>query len=374
MSYEGEPQTTEEQPSNPYEDNAPPADEAPEAENPYEEGTAESNIEDEAIDSFDNMGLKPDLLRGIYAYGFEKPSTIQQRAILPFTRGRDIIAQAQSGTGKTATFAVGILQSIDNNVAQAQALILAPTRELAQQIQKATQALGDYLKVRVHACIGGTRVRDDLAALRQGVHVVVGTPGRVFDMLSRRALPPSYIKAFVLDEADEMLSLGFKEQIYEIFRKLPSDVQVGLFSATMPRDALEITKKFMNKPIQILVKQDELTLEGIRQFFINVERGDWKLETLIDLYETISISQAVIFCNTRRKVDWLTDQLRGREFTVSATVRLHSLLRILLCCIVFFAFCLSCFHSLMFFRSMVISTKKSVMRLWATSEAVNPVS
>lgn len=279
----------------------------------------EQNAEVEVIDNFDNMGLIEDLQRGIYAYGFEKPSAIQQRAIIPLTKGRDIIAQAQSGTGKTATFTIGILQQLDFSKGDCQALILAPTRELAQQIQKVVLALGDYQNVKCHACIGGTRVRDDISKLQSGVHVVVGTPGRVYDMLCRRVLRPESIKIFILDEADEMLSRGFKDQIYDIFQALPSSVQVGLFSATMPPEALEITQRFMNSPVRILVKRDELTLEGIKQFYISVEREEWKLDTLCDLYDTLNITQAVIFCNTRRKVDWLTDKMRAREFTVSST-------------------------------------------------------
>jgi len=275
--------------------------------------------EAEIVDSFDNMSLKENLLRGIYSYGFEKPSAIQQRAILPLIRKRDIIAQAQSGTGKTATFTIGILQQIDASLHDCQALILAPTRELAQQIQKVVSALGEYFRVRCHSCIGGTRVRDDIAELQKGVHVVVGTPGRVYDMLCRKVLRAQHIKIFILDEADEMLSRGFKDQIYDIFTILPSNAQIGLFSATMPPEALEITQKFMTKPVKILVKKDELTLEGIKQFYISVEKEEWKLDTLCDLYDTLNITQAVIFCNTRRKVDELTDKMRAREFTVSST-------------------------------------------------------
>ncbi|KAK3007448.1 hypothetical protein RJ639_014995, partial [Escallonia herrerae] len=285
---------------------------------------------DESFDSFDAMGLQENLLRGIYAYGFEKPSAIQQRGIVPFTKGLDVIQQAQSGTGKTATFCSGVLQQLDYSLVQCQALVLAPTRELAQQIEKVMRALGDYLGVKVHACVGGTSVREDQRILSAGVHVVVGTPGRVFDMLKRQSLRPDYIKMFVLDEADEMLSRGFKdqshfcsipsmEQIYDIFQLLPAKVQVGVFSATMPPEALEITRKFMNKPVRILVKRDELTLEGIKQFYVNVEKEEWKLETLCDLYETLAITQSVIFVNTRRKVDWLTDKMRSRDHTVSAT-------------------------------------------------------
>lgn len=155
--------------------------------------------------------------------------------------------------------------------------------------------------------------------LEAGVLVVVGTPGRVFDMLRRRALIADNIKIFCLDEADEMLSRGFKDQIYDIFQLLPPKLQVGVFSATLPPEALEITRKFMNKPVRILVKRDELTLEGIKQFYVNVEKEEWKLDTLCDLYDTLSITQSVIFANTRRKVDWLTDQMRSRDHTVSAT-------------------------------------------------------
>jgi len=276
----------------------------------------ESNWE-EAIDSFDQMELPDELLRGIYAYGFEKPSAIQQRAVRPTILGRDLIAQAQSGTGKTATFAVGTLARLDITKKKCQSLILAPTRELAQQIQKVVIALGDYMDIKVHACVGGTAVRDDIRTLKGGVHVVVGTPGRVGDMINRRSLQLEDIKQFFLDEADEMLSRGFRDEIYNIFKYLPETVQVCLFSATMPLEVMEVTKRFMREPVRILVKRDELTLEGIKQFYIAVDREDWKLDTLCDLYETVTITQAIIYCNTRRKVDWLQEHMVKRDFTVS---------------------------------------------------------
>ena len=267
---------------------------------------------------------------------FEKPSAIQQRAILPITQGRDVIAQAQSGTGKTATFSIAILQSIDITVLDAQALVLSPTRELATQIQSVVLALGDYMNVQCHACIGGTSIGEDIKKLEYGQHVVSGTPGRVFDMIRRRSLRTRNIKMLVLDEADELLNKGFKDQIYEIYRFLPPATQVVLLSATLPYDVLEMTTKFMTDPIRILVKRDELTLEGIKQFFVAVEKEDWKFDTLCDLYDTLTITQAVIFCNTRRKVrhyylalgilnsidifqvDWLTEKMRASNFTVSS--------------------------------------------------------
>ncbi|KAI5294097.1 translation initiation factor eIF4A [Ascosphaera acerosa] len=283
------------------------------------EAQIESNY-DEVTDSFDAMDLKPELLRGIYAYGFERPSAIQQRAIMPVIKGSDVIAQAQSGTGKTATFSVAALQKIDASVKACQALILAPTRELAQQTQKVVIALSDFMEeVDCHACIGGTSVREDMQALQAGPQVVVGTPGRVYDMIQRRILRTDALRLFILDEADEMLSRGFTEQIYDIFQLLPQgdQTQVVLLSATMPQDVLRVTDKFMRDPVRILVKKDELTLEGIRQFYVAVEREEWKLDTLCDLYETVTITQAVIFCNTRRKVDMLSEQLTARDFTVS---------------------------------------------------------
>jgi translation initiation factor 4A len=269
-------------------------------------------------DSFDALGLREDLLRGIYAHGFEKPSAIQQRAIKPIIDGHDIIAQAQSGTGKTGTFAISILQKLEIDDSSCQALILAPARELAHQIQKVIMSIGDRMKVKVHACVGGTNVREDIEILRNGVHVVIGTPGRVYDMIQRGALRLNKVKNIIVDEADQMLDRGFKDQIYEIFTGgFPPTAQVALFSATMPAAALELTEKFMKNPVMILVKKEELTLEGIRQYYVSVDKDEWKLETLCDLYKSLSITQAIIYCNTRRRVEDLTQALKDRSFAVS---------------------------------------------------------
>ncbi|XP_035459203.2 eukaryotic initiation factor 4A-III [Spodoptera frugiperda] len=268
--------------------------------------------------TFDAMGLKDDLLRGIYNYGFEKPSVIQQKSILPIIRGRDVIAQAHSGTGKTATTSISILQSLDIKIRETQVLVLSPTRELATQSQKVILALGDYMNVQCHACIGGTSLDKDIKKLDYGQHVVSGTPGRVFDMLKRRALRTRSIKMLVLDEADEMLNNGFKEQIYDVYRYLPPSTQVVLVSATLPHEILEMTTKFMTNPLRVLVKRDELTLEGIKEFFINVEKEEWKFDTLCDLYDTLTINQSVVFCNTRKRVDWLAKKMLDANFTVCA--------------------------------------------------------
>ncbi|KAL8536659.1 hypothetical protein ACS0TY_012013 [Phlomoides rotata] len=272
----------------------------------------------EPIMSFDEMGIKDDLLRGIYNYGFEKPSAIQQRAVLPIISGRDVIAQAQSGTGKTSMIALSVCQIVDTKSSEVQALILSPTRELAAQTEKVILAIGDYINVQAHSCIGGKSVGEDIRKLEHGVHVVSGTPGRVCDMIKRRTLRTRAIKILILDESDEMLSRGFKDQIYDVYRYLPPELQVVLISATLPNEILEITGKFMTDPVRILVKRDELTLEGIKQFFVAVEREEWKFDTLCDLYDTLTITQAVIFCNTKRKVDWLTAKMRENNFTVSS--------------------------------------------------------
>lgn len=281
-----------------------------------EESQIQTNY-DKVVYKFDDMNLKNELLRGVFGYGFEEPSAIQQRAILPIIEAHDVLAQAQSGTGKTGTFSIAALQRIDSEIKSPQALILAPTRELALQIQKVVIALAFHMDVKVHACIGGTSFQEDAEGLRDA-QIVVGTPGRVFDNIQRRKFKTDNIKMFILDEADEMLSSGFKEQIYQIFTLLPPTTQVVLLSATMPNDVLEVTTKFMRNPVRILVKKDELTLEGIQQFYINVEEEQFKYDCLTDLYDSISVTQAVIFCNTRRKVEELTQKLKGDNFTVSS--------------------------------------------------------
>jgi translation initiation factor 4A len=268
------------------------------------------------VTTFDEMNLNPNLLRGVYGYGFEAPSVIQQRAIMPLSKGMDLIAQSQSGTGKTGAFAIGVLQRIDCKQPHTQALILEPTRELANQTANVIGAIGLHLDVSVYLAIGGTGVNRDAAQLSKGVHVLVGTPGRVDDLIRRGLLTLKHLKMIILDEADQMLD-GFQEVVKVIFDEVPDTAQVGLFSATLPPATLDITTKFMKDPVRLVLTKDDLTLEGIRQFYVNVEKEDNKLGTLCDLYDCLSVSQCVIFCNTRRKADWLAGQLTDRDFTVS---------------------------------------------------------
>lgn len=266
--------------------------------------------------TFDELDLHEKLLRGVYAMGFEKPSIIQQTAILPVLHGHDVIAQAQSGTGKTATFSIGLLNRIDDSVQQTQGLVLAHTRELALQIHSVMTGLGQYMNFTYNLCVGGTQIKENIDQLLQNPHIVIGTPGRVLDMINKKALHTRTLKMLVIDEADEMLSKIFSNQIYDIFRFLPNDIQVGLFSATMTPEFFKLAKCFMREPVKILVKNEELTLEGIRQFYINLDKSEYKFGTLCDIYEACSISQTIIYCNARRTVDQLTRQLVESDFSV----------------------------------------------------------
>ncbi|KAJ0234574.1 DEAD-box ATP-dependent RNA helicase 34 [Hirschfeldia incana] len=270
------------------------------------------------IASFDEMGMNDKVLRGVYDYGFKKPSEIQQRAVMPILKGRDVIAQAQSGTGKTSMIAISVCQIVNTSSRKIQVLVLSPSRELASQTEKTIQAIGAHTSIQAHACIGGKSIGEDIKKLERGVHAVSGTPGRVYDMIKRGSLQTKSVKLLILDESDEMLSKGLKDQIYDVYRSLPHDIQVCLISATLPQEILEMTNKFMTDPVRILVKRDELTLEGIKQYYVDVGEEEWKFDTLCDLYGRLVINQAIIFCNTRQKVDWLTEKMRSSNFIVSS--------------------------------------------------------
>ena len=269
------------------------------------------------------LNLRPALLRGIYAFGFEKPSPIQKKGLIPLVqpghkgKRRDIIAQAQSGTGKTACFGVGSLQIIDHKLEATQVLILAPTHELASQIKGVITDIGRFEKVKVQLLVGGTSVDADRQKLdEEPPHIVVGTPGRVHDMIRRKYLKTEKIDLIVLDEADEMLSAGFKDQIYKIFQYMHNDIQIGLFSATVPETLEQLTTRFMRNPIKILVKADMLTLQGIAQYYIRLDSDEHKYATIKDLFEGLTISQAIIYCNSTRRVDDLEEAMVQDNFPV----------------------------------------------------------
>lgn len=269
-------------------------------------------------ENFEDMGLKKKLIQGIYNYGFEKPSVIQQKGIVPLIMKKDIIAQAQSGTGKTATFVIGTLQNLEINVKFIKVLIIAPTRELACQIQDVYNSIGCFMGINVQVCTGGSKLSVDLQSLKKSQpQVLIGTPGRLLDLFDTNSYFILNLDFIIIDEADEMFSKGFKVQVFKIIKYIPKSSNIAFFSATLPKEILKIIELFMNNPIRILVKKDELTLEGIKQFYIAVDEEDWKLSVLCDLYKKIRIKQAIIYVNTRRKVEWLVNKMVQNGFSVS---------------------------------------------------------
>lgn len=275
----------------------------------------ETSRELQKYKKFDDMNLKKELLFGIYSYGYTEPSAIQSLGIVPIISGSDTIAQAQSGTGKTATFSIALLQRIDVEKNVPQAIILSPTRELALQTLKVVMGIGSRLNVKVAQAIGGTQADEDLASIRD-CHLIVATPGRLLSHIQKKNFSTTEIEMFVLDEADEMLSRGFTEQVVDILRFMRTDIQIVLVSATLPAEILDMTNQFMRDPIKILVKESELTLDGIRQYKLELQE-DWKDEVLIDIYRVLSVQQAVIFCNSVGKVKSLAEKLKLEGHEVS---------------------------------------------------------
>ena len=266
--------------------------------------TEETSTEVKIVEKWDEMSIPDDILRGIFASGYENPSPIQKRAICPMLTDRDLIAQAQSGTGKTATFSIGSMCRIDLSQSSVQVLCLSPTRELALQTASVYKTIGTFLNgLKVSVIVGGDSVDENMRTLKRDTpHVVIGTPGRVFDMLRRRALLTRRVRTFILDEADELLSYGFKEQIQDIFQQLPENVQTCIFSATMPTHVFDVTKKFMKNPLQIIVKAEQLTLEGISQHYVAVRDDVEKYNILIDLYSAFSVGHCIIYANSVPRV------------------------------------------------------------------------
>ena len=267
--------------------------------------------------SFEDLDLNDELLRGIYSYGFEKPSNIQYKSIPLIKSGKDLIAQSQSGTGKTGAFSIGILNNIDTNLKKTQYIVLTPTHELAKQIYSVIENLGARMDITMCKVIGKTNISESIMELKRDPQIIVATPGRLVDMISKRHIFTDNIKTLVLDEADEMLSGGFMEILYEIIKCMPKKCQICLFSATMPKEILDLTENFMNNPERLLVNRDELTLEGIKQFYINLNQYNWKFDVLYDIYDTINITQSIIYVNSKNILNNLYDRLSRDEYPVS---------------------------------------------------------
>jgi translation initiation factor 4A len=270
------------------------------------------------IDTWDDLNLSNELLRGIYTNGYEKPSPIQKKAIKPIQEGRDVIGQAQSGTGKTATFTIGSLSNVNTQLNETQILVLSPTKELAIQTSEVFIAIGQLLKgLRVQTLFGGSVVEEISSfSNKKTPHVVCGCPGRVFDMMRRGKINGKEVKIAILDEADEMLSSGFKDQVYSIFQYFNDNVQIALFSATLPDSLHQVVKSIMRNPIKISVKPEELTLDGIKQLFIAIDDDREKYNTLKDLFSYISVSQCIIYCNSVNRVKDLFEAMKEDGFPV----------------------------------------------------------
>ena len=268
--------------------------------------------------SFDTLNLSENILRGIYSYGFENPSHIQYKSIPIIISGKDTIAQAQSGTGKTGAFLISVLERVDVSLNETQILILVPTHELVHQINGVLKELSKYITgIRNTILIGGTSINETRKELDKIPHIIIGTPGRVLDMIQKGYFYTSHLKTVIFDEADETLSFGFKNTIYNIIKTIPSTTQICLFSATVPQDIIELSEKFMKNPEKILVKKESLTLEGITQFYIDVRHADWKYDILKDLYDTINISQCIIYINSKHKLMQVYKNLIEDNFPVS---------------------------------------------------------
>jgi translation initiation factor 4A len=285
-----------------------------------ENNTSVNNVFDPTyeIKSWDELEIDPNILRGVYSHGFEKPSPIQQKAIVPIIKGRDIIAQAQSGTGKTASFTIGALSLVDLKDNSTQVLILSPTRELCQQTASVVQSIGGLMPgLRTKILFGGLDIEQgSYFSDKNTPHIISGCPGRVYDMIRREKLSTKNIKLVILDEADEMLSSGFKEQVYNIFQRFNSNIQVALFSATLPDSIIPIVNKIMRDPIRIIVKSEMLTLEGIRQYYVAVDDDRQKYVTLKHLFSFLSISQCIIYCNSIKRVMDLYEAMKEDGFPV----------------------------------------------------------
>lgn len=270
------------------------------------------------VGKFQDMEIPRSVLKGVFSYGFTKPSDVQSIGITPVKDGRDVIIQANSGTGKTGAFLIGALSRIVEMKPKSRhphALVISPARELAEQTNSVCNAFAEFIPEQSTALlIGGTNTQDNMRDLDNGSTVAIGTPGRIYDMMARGYFNTSELQILVIDEADEMLKLGFKDQIREIFKFVGKHTQICLFSATMPPEAIEISKLFMENPVKILVPAEKNTLDGITQFYLGVEDESWKLMALCDLFEKLQMATSFIYCNSKKKAEFLREQLMSHDF------------------------------------------------------------
>lgn len=268
------------------------------------------------MNNFDDLKLSQELIKGVYLHGFTQPTPIQIKGINSITTGKDCILQSQSGTGKTATYLLGVMNRLDATETGCQGVIITPTRELADQVYAVAINLAKYTNFKITKCVGGTNVYQNRDELKNAT-LVIGTIGRLSHMINENKINSHKVKFVVLDEADDLLANGVNDKLQFILDKIPCGVQIVLISATMSNNVFSISKIFMHDPIKILLKNNEVIIDLITQFYIDVETEESKFDTLLDLYNLVSAAQTIIFCNTIRKVEWLEQQLKLNNFTIT---------------------------------------------------------
>lgn len=266
--------------------------------------------------SFEDMNLKSSLIEGVYLYGFKKPSPIQIKGIKSLNTGKDCILQSQSGTGKTATYLLGVMNRLEENN-KLQGIILTPTRELSEQVFDVAKNISKKTNIKITKCIGGTNMYKNIQNLKNS-NLAIGTIGRVHHLIEENKINFHSLKFIVIDEADDILSDGLSKKLRNIFDSLTDSTQMCLISATLSSNVFNLSKKMMHDPIKILLKKNEIAVDLISQFYLDVELEEYKFDVLLDLYNLISTSQAIIFCNTIRKVNWLTEKLKEQNFSITS--------------------------------------------------------
>lgn len=269
------------------------------------------------VQSFKDLPLSGEVLKSLNELGFDTLFPIQAQAIMPLLDGKDVIGQAQTGTGKTAAFGVPMVQRLDPHVKGVQGLILAPTRELAVQVADNMAKFGKYAKIHVLAVYGGESINKQIHALNGNIHIVVGTPGRVIDLMKRRVLNLASVRTVVLDEADRMLDMGFMEDVEFILSRTPRDRQTSLFSATIDSQVMRVCNKYMKNPEKILVSKDEIAVTQMKQYYTVVNQSG-KFETLCNILREDGVEKAIIFCRTRRDTSRVSEQMHRKGFRVQA--------------------------------------------------------
>ncbi|CEQ01463.1 DEAD/DEAH box helicase [Paraclostridium sordellii] len=270
------------------------------------------------IVKFDDLPINENIKKAVLEMGFEEPSPIQAQAIPKIITGVDIIGQAQTGTGKTAAFSIPILEMVDPEDRSLQAVVLCPTRELAIQVSSEIRKIGKYMHgIKTLPVYGGQPIDRQIKSLKSGVQIVIGTPGRIIDHINRKTLKMDKVKMVILDEADEMLDMGFREDIETILNQTPENRQTTFFSATMPKGILDLTKRFQKNPEQVKIVRKELTVPNIKQYYIETKNAN-KLEVLCRLVDVYNPKLSVVFCNTKRGADELVSDLQARGYFADA--------------------------------------------------------